>query len=263
MTATTASSAPVALVTAGTAGLGLGCAQELAAAGHRILICGRDEGRLNAAVGQLREDGAEAHGRLADVGSRDSLTALFVEADRLFDRLDVVVANAGGPPKGDLADLDDETWQRSFEFIVMSVVRTVSLARPRLRRDGGRIVVIGSSSVRRPIPGLVLSNTLRPALAGLVKSLAIELAAEQITVNLVAPGRIDTSRVRELDAWNAERRGISVDEERAESQSSIPMGRYGQPRELGAMVAFLASAPAGYVTGQTILVDGGLAPTLP
>jgi 3-oxoacyl-[acyl-carrier protein] reductase len=263
VTAATPATGRAALVTAGTAGLGLGAAEQLAAAGHDLLVCGRDRGRLDEAVARLRAAGAQAHGFVADVRSREELEALFDEADRVFGRLDVVVANAGGPEKGDFADIDDATWREAFDLILMSVVRTVSLALPRFPASGGRIVVTGSSSVRRPLPGLVLSNTFRPALAGLVKSLAVELAPSRTTVNLVAPGRIDTERVRALDEWRAHRRGVPIDVERAEAQASIPFGRYGTPAEFGAAVAFLASPAAGYITGQTILVDGGFAPTLP
>lgn len=254
----------VALVTAGTAGLGLGAARALAEAGTAVVVCGRSPDRLADAVTELRSTGAPADGVVADVRDHADLQALHAEVDRLHGRLDVLVVNSGGPRKASFADLDDADWTGAIELVLLSAVRNIRLALPALRRSGqGRIVVIGSSSVRRPIPDLTLSNVLRPALAGLVKSLVGELAPDGITVNLVAPGRVDTARVRAMDAWNAERRGTTPEEVRAGSEASIPMGRYGQPHELGAMVAHLASPLSGYVTGQTILVDGGHAPTLP
>ena len=254
----------VALVTAGTAGLGLGAARALAEVGVAVVVCGRSPDRLADAVAELRSIGARADGVVADVRDPAALEALHVEVDRLHGGLDVLVVNSGGPHRASFADLDDAAWLEAIDLVLLSAVRNIRLALPALRRCGqGRIVVIGSSSVRRPIPHLTLSNVLRPALAGLVKSLVGELAPDGITVNMVAPGRVDTDRVRAMDAWNAERRGTSPEEARATSERSIPMGRYGQPHELGAMVAHLASSASGYVTGQTILVDGGHAPTLP
>lgn len=254
----------VALVTAGSQGLGLGCAQELAASGATVVVCGRTQDTLDEAVSQLRAEGGDAHAIVADVTSTDDLTQLFDRVDRDHGRLDVLVANAGGPPHGGFEDLGDDDWAVGIELVLMSVVRSIRHAIPRLAASGGgRIVVIGSSSVRRPIPSLIVSNTLRPGLAGLVKSLAVELADRAITVNLVAPGRIATARVQALDEATAARTDTPVDEVRAASVASIPAGRYGEPRELGAMVAFLASPAAAYVSGQTIVVDGGMVPTLP
>jgi 3-oxoacyl-[acyl-carrier protein] reductase len=146
----------------------------------------------------------------------------------------------------------------------MSVVRSFRLAIERMQPNRfGRLLVIGSSSIRQPISELVLSNAFRPALAGVVKTLAGEVAADGITVNMVAPGRVDTERVRELDERRAENAGVPVEEFRRSFERTIPAGRYGHPAEVGAVVAFLASDAAAYVTGQTILVDGGLVRTLP
>lgn len=264
MTATEPPPRRVALVTAASQGLGLASAEALAAAGHDLVVCARDRERLEAAAGRLRAHGVEVAATPVDVADARALEGLFGLVDERFGRLDVLVANAGGPPPGTFADLDDDAWQRGFELTLMSAVRSLRLAIPRMRAGGfGRLVVIGSSSVRQPLPGLVLSNAYRPALAGVVKSLAVELGPEGITANLVSPGRIDTDRVRSLDAGRAERTGRAVEEVRAEAEASIPMGRYGQPAELGAAVAFLASEAAGYLTGQSLLVDGGLVPTLP
>lgn len=256
--------ARVALVTAGTAGLGFGAARQLARRGHAVVVCGRSQERLDDAVAGVRSAGGSATGVRADVSRAADLDALVAAVERQHGRLDVLVANAGGPRRAHFVDLDDAAWGEAIDLVLMSAVRTVRLALPLLRAsDAGRIILIGSSSVRRPIPGLTLSNVLRPALAGLVKSLVTELAPDGITVNMVAPGRIDTARVRGMDEWNAERRGQRPEDVRAASQASIPMGRYGRPDELGAVVAHLADPASAYVTGQTILVDGGHAPTLP
>jgi 3-oxoacyl-[acyl-carrier protein] reductase len=256
----------VALVLAATQGLGRSCAEALLEAGHEVVFCGRDKERVDAAAEDLRarRPGATVDGVVADVSDPDALEALFVRVDERFGRLDVLVANAGGPPAGDFMDVDDEAWRRGFDLTLMSAVRALRLAVPRMRARGfGRLLVLGSSSVRRPLPGLVLSNAYRPALVGVVKSLAVDVAADGITVNMVSPGRIDTERVRWLDARAAERSGRSAEAVRAGSEGSIPAGRYGEPREFASLVAFLASEAAGYITAQSILVDGGRTPTLP
>jgi len=252
-----------ALVMAGTKGLGRGCAEALGRAGYRLTICGRDGASADEVAASLRASGADAAGVRADVSREDDLAALFAAADERFGRLDVLVANAGGPSAGAFMDASDERWQAAFELTLMSAVRAMRLAVPRMRQAGyGRIVVIGSSSSKQPIEGLVLSNAFRPALAGVVKTLAREVAADGITVNMVSPGRIDTDRVRGLDATRARADGVPYDQYRAAYERTIPARRYGAPRDLGALVAFLASDAAGYVTGQNILVDGGMVPAL-
>jgi len=190
--------------------------------------------------------------------------ATFKSGRKAFGGLCVLGVNAGGPPPGNLEGMSDQQWQAAFELTLMSAVRAMRLALPQMRRNGfGRIVVIGSSSVKQPIEGLILSNAFRPALLGIVKSVAREVAKDGITMNIVSPGRVDTDRVRALDEMRAQNRGIPYAQVRAESEKSIPIGRYGEPRDIGALVAFLASKEAGYITGQSILVDGGMVSSLP
>lgn len=261
---TTSGESRVALVMAGTKGIGRGCADELARSGLRVAVCARSAGEVDRAVRELEALGTQAVGATADVSDPRQLEGVFAAVDEAFGRLDVLVANAGGPPPGTFDALDDEAWDTGYQLTLMSAVRAIRHAVARMRRERyGRIVIIGSSSVRQPISGITLSNVYRPALAGLTKTLATELAPLGITVNMVSPGRIDTDRVRTLDERAAERAGTTVEEARAASEARIPAGRYGEPEEIGALVAFLASERAGYVTGQTPLVDGGMVPTLP
>lgn len=253
-----------ALVLAGSRGLGRGCAEALAASGHRLVLCARGEEQLERTAAELRDGGADVHTATVDVRSEDDIAAAVDLAQQTFGGLDVLVCNAGGPPPGNFDAVTEEDWRTGFELTLMSVVRAIRHALPSLRASaGGRILVIGSSSVRKPIPNLIVSNVYRPGLVGLVKSLAVELAPDGVTVNMVSPGRIQTDRIDQLDQKAADREGVSIDVIRERSAAAIPMGRYGTPAELGAMVGFLASDAAGYVTGQSILVDGGMVPTLP
>lgn len=253
-----------ALVMAASRGLGRASAEALAADGHDLVLCARSAGPLDEVATLLRQRGTVVVTAVADVAVADQLGAVFDRAESGGRSVDVLVVNAGGPAPGAFADLADKDWYAGFELTMMSAVRAIGRVLPGMRANGfGRVVVIGSSSVRSPIPNLALSNAFRPALAGLVTSLAQDVAGDGITVNLVAPGRIDTDRVRQLDESRAERAGLDYAAFRERAEGAIPVGRYGRPGEIGALVAFLASDAAAYITGQTMVVDGGLVPFLP
>lgn len=251
----------VAAVAAASKGLGKACALELAREGCAVAICAREEAALQAAAHEIAgATGARVVPVVADMTRAEDITR-FINSARieLGDPL-ILVTNAGGPPAGYFDQFDDAAWERAVNLTLMSTVRLIRAALPGMRRAGwGRIVNITSVSVKQPIDELLLSNAIRPGVIGLAKTLATQLGREGITVNNVAPGSTLTDRQQTLAGARAEREGRGVDEVIAEAGGSIPVGRIGQPEELAAVVAFLASARASFVTGTTIAVDGGAA----
>jgi 3-oxoacyl-[acyl-carrier protein] reductase len=195
----------------------------------------------------------------ADVADADAAGRLVSAATGRFGRLDILVNNSGGPPGGTFSDFGDAAWQQAFDLLLLSVVRMVRAALPHLRASGaGRIINVASSAVKEPIPGLILSNSLRAGVAGLAKTLADELAPDQITVNTVLPGRILTDRLRAPFVEPARKAGIDVDElARAKVAREVPLGRVGEPSDLASLVAYLCSSAASYLTGLVVAVDGG------
>jgi len=250
----------VALVNAASRGLGRGIAEALAAEGARLVISSRDRSAIERTGAEIvAAYSAEVVPLAVDVSRAGSAERLVEAAINRFGRLDILVNNSGGPPGGQFTDFDDEAWQSAFDLLLLNVVRMVRACLPYLRSSGhGRIVNVASTSVRQPIPGLVLSNSLRAGVAGLAKTLSTELAGDKVTVNTVLPGRILTDRLREGFMARAREQGVPVDDlARAEVAKEVPLGRVGEPEDMGKLVAFLCSDAASYITGQLIAVDGG------
>ncbi|MEW6636341.1 MAG: SDR family oxidoreductase [Actinomycetota bacterium] len=249
-----------ALVLAASRGLGRAIAAELAREGARVLITSRGESALAGAASDIaRETGGEVLHRAADLTRSDDVDALISYANESLGGVDVLVTNTGGPPAGNFDDFADEDWSAAFDLILLSLIRVVRGVLPGMRgRGGGRIVCVASSSVKQPIEGLILSNTFRAGLNGLVKSLSAELAPDGILINALGPGRVSTDRTADLDRRRADSLDVSVEEVRRWYEARIPLGRYGAPEEFARVAAFLASPANGYVTGQAILVDGGM-----
>jgi 3-oxoacyl-[acyl-carrier protein] reductase len=242
-----------ALVLGSTGGLGLATATTLAHEGARVVLCGRRGDRARELAAGL----PDAVGLAVDL-THDGVDGLVAEAEAAVGPLDVVVLNSGGPPPGGAADLRTDAVRAAVETLVLRQVELVAAVLPGMRRRGwGRILAIGSSGVQAPLPNLVLSNIARAGLAGYLKTLAGEVAADGVTVNMLLPGRFDTDRSTAIDSAKAEREGTSFEEVREASQRAIPTGRYGEPAEFGAVAAFLCSGPASYVTGEQIRCDGG------
>lgn len=255
----------VAIVLAASKGLGRASAAALAAEGAQVVIGARNEQVLRTAAEQIgRESGSQVLPVPTDVTKPEQLSAIVDAAAREFGRIDILVNNAGGPPPGTFEMFNDAQWEAAFELTLLSVVRLIRLVLPHMRERGsGRIINIVSTSVKQPIDNLLLSNAIRPGVIGLAKSLSIELAAENITINNVCPGRILTDRIRQVYQLDAkQQQGISEKEALKEAVQEIPMRRIGRPEELGALVAFLASEQAAYITGTTIQVDGGVTRSL-
>jgi 3-oxoacyl-[acyl-carrier protein] reductase len=249
-----------ALVNAASKGIGRGIAEALAAEGANLVISGRNAAGLEATAQAIAtEHGVTVVPITADVATPEAATTLVEAAISRFGRLDILVNNSGGPPPGAFADFDDAAWQAAFDLLLLNVVRMVRAALPHLRASGhGRIVNVASTSVKQPIPGLILSNSLRAGVVGLAKTLADELAPDAITVNTVLPGRILTDRLREGQRARAAQEDVPVDDLVHATAGDVPLGRIGAPADMGALVAFLCSDAAGYITGATIPVDGGL-----
>lgn len=249
----------VALVAAASRGLGKAIAWELAREGADVAICARGKEQLKLTAEEIaRDTGARVLAVAADVSvARDVLNLIRAVVEK-FGRLGILVNNAGGPPPGPFATFSDEDWRQALELNLLSTVRMSRAAIPHMQAQGwGRIINLTSVSVKQPIPDLVLSNAARSGVIGLAKTLALELAPQGITVNSVCPGFTLTDRVHELFQARAEKDQKSSEEIRALYECQIPMGRLGQPEEVAALVAFLASDRAAYITGAAIQIDGG------
>lgn len=260
----------VALVAASSKGLGRACAEALAREGAKVVINGRRPDELARAAQEIRQvmavRGADVHTFAGDVTDPDAITRLVKATAQRFGQIDILVTNGGGPPPGDFTDLAEKDWQTALDTTLWPVIRLIRQTLPYLHqaqeRGGGRIINIVSTSVKQPIPGLFLSNALRPAVIGLAKSLSVEMGPQGILVNNVCPGSFATDRLRHVYEARAKNSPWTPDQIAEQATKTIPLGRLGDPQELGHLVAFLAGDKVSYLTGQTICLDGGLVNTL-
>lgn len=249
----------VAMVAASSRGLGFGIARELAREGALVSIGARTGPEvLDAAEAIKTETGARVLANVLDAADPASIHRWLENTLDAFGDVHKLVVNAGGPPAGGFDDFEDADWQAAFNLTLMSAVRMIRAVLPPMRAAGeGAILTITSVTVKEPIDMLLLSNVMRSGVTSLAKSLSQQLAADNIRVNNLMPGRIDTDRVRSLDALRAESLGLLAEEVKAANEAAIPLGRYGTIEEFGRLGAFLLSDAAAYITGQTIAVDGG------
>jgi 3-oxoacyl-[acyl-carrier protein] reductase len=244
-----------ALVTGASKGLGFGCAQALAAEGSQVFVVSRDEERISKAAEKLGAAGYLA----ADVARGEDCERVVAAAADKLGGLDILVANAGGPPPGTFMSTEIDDWETGWNLSLMSVIRLVKHALPHLTRSGqGRIVYLGSTSVREPIAVIVQSNAYRSAVVAALKTLAGEVAKDGVTVNHIATGNFMTDRTVQIDESVAQRTGKRREDVMQDRLKTIPAGRMGTIEEYGQICAFLCSRQAGYITGQSIAVDGGL-----
>ena len=253
-------SGKTAVVSAGSKGLGKAIALGLAMEGARVAICSRNPDNLSRAVQDIQ---AKASSDIlaipVDLMKPDAITNFVDMVVQRLGKIDILVNNAGGPPMGTFADFEDEDWESAFNLTFMSVVRFVRAVLPHMPKSGGgRIINVTSTSVKQPLENLMLSSAIRPAVIGLAKSLANELAADDILVNNICPGSIFTDRIKDNVAAQVKSTGQSKESIMQEYEAKIPLGRLGEPVELADLAVFLASSRASYITGATLQVDGGL-----
>jgi 3-oxoacyl-[acyl-carrier protein] reductase len=245
------------LVLGASRGLGRSVARALVDEGARVVVAARRPEALDATVAEL---GELASGVILDVAEPD-VDQVLAAVDAHHETLDGILLNSGGPPAGPALALTDEDWQLAFRLLVAGPLALLRALKPHLA-PGAAVLWVTSSSVRQPLPNLDTSNLFRPGIAALVKSLSRDLAPA-VRVNSLMPGRFDTDRVRELDEGRAKAQGVSTDALRATTAAGIPLGRYGDPAELGRFAAFLLSPAASYITGTSMQIDGGLVTSVP
>ncbi len=248
------------MVAGASRGLGFAVARALAKEGARISISSRSAEAIAAAGAKIEEEtGAAVLAMPVDVRSGEAIAAWFDKTFERFGGVDLLYPNSGGPPPGPTLKFDDAAWQNAFELLLLSAIRTIRLAVPSMAsRGGGAIVLPTSSAVKEPIANISLSTVMRTSVSSLSKTLALELAPQNIRVNQLIPGRIHTDRVDEIDVDNSKRSGIPVEGQRKRVWATIPMGRYGDPDGFAAAAVFLFSEAASYITGASLQVDGGL-----
>mgnify|MGYP003365181449 CR=1 FL=1 len=253
----------VALVSGSGGGLGRAMAIALAAEGAQVAVCGRTEAALLETVALITAAGGSARAYVLDLAQPERFDHVLTAIRQQLGPIGILVNNSGGPPPSKASGVPAETWATQFSTMVSSLIQLTDKVLPDMRSAGwGRVITSTSSGIVTPIPNLGMSNTLRMALVGWSKTLAGEVASEGITVNVILPGRIATKRLGQLDSARAGREGISVEQVARNSAATIPLGRYGEPHEYGAVAAFLASCQASYLTGSVIRVDGGMIPAI-
>lgn len=250
----------IALVAGSSRGLGYATASALAKEGCKVAINGRDEAKIKSAAEKLsKETGAQVIGLAGDVSLPDVPATLIEKTVEAFGGLDLLVTNASGPVPGGIDSLDEAAWQKGIDLSLMAHIRLIRAALPHLKNSStANVLAITSYSVRQPIPNLLISNSVRAATAGLIKSLAAELGRDGIRFNSIMPGWTMTERVEELMAFRAKNNGTSVEQEAAKIIAEIPLGRMAQPEEFASAAVFLLSPAASYVHGVAFPVDGGI-----
>lgn len=247
----------VALVAASSKGLGYGIAKALASDGAKVSLCSRSADEVAAAADTIAKDcGVATLASACDVRVESDIQAWVDKTVAAWGAIDCLVVNAGGPPAKTLKEVSEADFQAAFELTLLSSFRMIRLTLPHMT-NGGSILTVTSGSIKEPIPRLGLSTIMRAGVAGMVKTLADELAGDGVRLNNLIPGRIDTDRVAQLDAVTSEKTGLSMDEVKSRAVANIPLGRYGTIDDFGAAGAFLLSPAASYITGATLRVDGG------
>lgn len=250
----------VALIGASGRGLGLATAERLAMEGVNIAICDKDESVLEEAKEAVLAAGrgGQVYAYPVDLTLEDDIDRLVDEVHRDLGAISILITNSGGPPPGSFDDATDEKWEAAYNLTFLSAVRLIRAVLPDMKTQRwGRIINFTSRALKEPIPGLLISNAVRLAVAGMAKTLAGEVAQHGITVNNICPGPTTTERALQLATNRAQNKGITVEEELAFTAKNIPLGRLARPEEPAAAAAFLASEIAGYITGVSLLIDGG------
>ena len=250
----------VVIVSGASQGIGQATAHAFAAEGAEVVICARTEKTLQtAAAAILSATGTKVTPYVADVSDPSAVTALVQTVAKRFGRIDVCIANAGGPPPRAFLNASNDDWEKAFQMNFMSVVYLAREVLPFMQKQKwGRFITITSTSVRQPVPDLLLSNSIRPAVVGLMKSLTQEFGPHGITFNNVGPGYTSTERLGSLAASRAQAAGVAEKDIYERWANDVPLRRLGQPNEIADAILWLASERASYITGQTILVDGGI-----